>query len=50
MQIEGMSELTPPLIDANPAKSSTHVGLTIGTSNSTPIHTTLTDVTLNRIH
>jgi hypothetical protein len=30
MQIEGMAELTPPLIDADPAKTSTHGGLTHG--------------------
>ena len=43
MQIEGMAELIPPPFDAAPG---TLPPLAASTSNSTPIYTTLTDVTL----
>jgi len=48
MQIEGMAELTPPLIDADPAKLPPMAAGPLATSNSTPIYTSLTDVTLRR--
>ena len=45
MQIEGMDELTPPLIDADPAELPPLAVRPMATSNSTRIYTCLTDVT-----
>jgi hypothetical protein len=45
MQIEGMAELTPPLLDAQLGELPPMDASPLATSNSTSIYTTLTDVT-----
>jgi hypothetical protein len=45
MQIERMAELTPPLIDVDPAKLPPMAARPMATSSCTPIYTSVTDVT-----